>query len=288
MKHHYLLVAMSVLLSGCVSKAVTYNEQWSKAKNLTNTAGLTRQMHDQQLPGTAYDKEGKLLDYKLGSISHPAYGGASGVTGINIAPYGAFETFYWGWGVPGASHRRNHRFFAWMPETKASDAEDARQIMEDMVTKTAISILKEMHYKLQLAKKPYIHLGIPFKQWYLEGSDMQCTFKDMNCILSLYIPEPVGPVITPAFSFYATAGQNAWLFDLADEYRYPRVAITQGDGLKSVAENVFYQKLSARLPGWAYLYLAPDQVGVGENNKTISYPYVLEKGKPLLFLRPVK
>ncbi|MDD7805500.1 MAG: hypothetical protein PUP46_08075 [Endozoicomonas sp. (ex Botrylloides leachii)] len=288
MKHHYLLIGITLLLSGCISKAVKYNEQWSKAKNLTNTAGMAQQMQDQQLPSTAYNKNGQLLDYKLGSISHPAYGKSSGVTGINVMPYGAFETFYWGWSVPGASHRHNHRLFAWMPENKAADIEQARQTMESMVAKTATTILKEMQYKVQLIKKPYIHLGIPFKQWYIQGNDMQCTFKDMNCVLSIYIPEPVGPVITPAFAFYATAGQNAWLFHIADEYRYPRVAITQGDGLKSIPENVFYQKLSARLPGWAYLYLAPDEVGVGENNKTISYPYVLEKGKPLLFLRPVR
>ena len=288
MRYNFLLIAATLLLSGCISKAVKYNDQWSKAKNLTHTAGMTRQMPDQQLPATAYSKAGQLLDYELGSISHPAYGGASGVTGLHIAPYGAFETFYWGWGMPGASHRRDHRLFAWMPENKAADKEQARQMMENMMTKAATDILAEMQYKLQLVKKPYIHLGIPFKQWYIEGGDQRCTFKAMNCILSLYIPEPVGPVITPAFSFYATAGQNAWLFHLADEYRYPRIAISQGDGLRSVPENVFYQKLSARLPGWVYLYLAPDEVGVGEDNRTISYPYVLEKGKPLLFIRPVK
>ena len=288
MKNQYLLVVMTILLSGCVSKAVKYNDQWSKAKNLTTTAGMTRQIHDQQLPTNAYNKEGKLLDYKLSSISHPAYGGASGVSGINIPPYGAFENFYWGWGVPGASHRKNHRLFAWMPESKAKDEMHARQVLESMIVKASTMILKEMQYKFQAVKTPYVHLGIAFQQWYLERSDSECSFKQMNCMLSIYIPEPIGPVITPAFSFYATAGQNAWLFHIADEYRYPRVALSQADGLKTIEENVFYQKLSARLPGWAYLYLAPEGVGIGEDNKTIGYPYLLEKGKPLLFIRPVK
>ncbi len=288
MKTGYILVAITVLLSGCVSKSIKYNDQWSKAKNLTTSAGMSRQIHDQQLPAMAYNKEGKLLDYKLGGITHPAYGSSSGVAGVTVAPYGAFENFYWGWSVPGASHRRNHRIFAWMPENKAKDAMHARQVFETMVMKSSLTIIQEMQYKIQPVKTPYSHLGISFRQWYLEREDSECSFKQMNCMLSIYVPEPMGPVITPAFSFYATAGQNAWLFHIADEFRYPRVAISQGDGLETIEENVFYQKLSARLPGWAYLYLAPNEVGIGEDNRTIGYPYVLEKGKPLLFVRPVK
>ncbi|WP_330924849.1 hypothetical protein [Candidatus Sororendozoicomonas aggregata] len=288
MNKHFLLTATAIFLSGCVSKSVHYNEAWSKAKNLTNTAGMSFQIHDQQLPETAYNKEGQLMDYKLSGISHPAYGGASGIAGVSIAPYGAYESFYWGWGVPGASHRKHHRLFAWMPENQAMDEMHARQVLENLVVKMSTMVLQEMQYQLQPVKTPFIHMGLPFQQWYLERSDGQCSFEQMNCMLSVYIPEPIGPVITPPFSYYATAGQNAWLFHVADEQRYPRVALTQGDGLKSMEENVFYQKLSARMPGWAYLYLAPAEVGIGDKNKTIGYPYLLEKGKPLLFVRPVR
>ena len=288
MKSQYLMVTMAILLSGCVSKAIKYNSQWSKAKNLTNTAGMSRQIHDQQLNNNAYNKEGKLLDYKLNSIKHPAYGANSGVTSTDIPPYGAFKNFYWGWGIPGASHRKDHRLFAWMPENKAKDAQHARQVFENMIAKSATTILMEMQYKLQPLKEPYTYLGVNFRQWYLERDDSECSFKKLNCVLSIYIPEPIGPVITPAFSFYATANQNAWLFHIADEYRYPRVSLDQGHGLNSIKENVFYQKLSARLPGWSYLYMAPNGVSIGKDNKTIPYPYLLEKGKPLLFVRPVK
>ncbi|WP_263080558.1 hypothetical protein [Endozoicomonas sp. Mp262] len=287
MKTLYLLLAIT-LVSGCASKSSKYNSQWSKAKNLTAAAGLVRQMHDQQLPAMAYNKDGKLLDYKLGSITHPAYGSSSGVTGVSIAPYGAFENFYWGWSVPGASHRSTHRVFAWMPENKAKEAAHARQVFENMMARSSLNVIQEMQYKVQAIKAPYVHLGVAFRQWYLERADGECSFEKMNCVLSIYIPEPMGPVITPAFSHYATAGHGAWLFHLADEFRYPRVAISQGNGLESIEENVFYQKLSARLPGWVYLYMAPDEVGVGEDNRTIGYPYVLEKGKPLLYVRPVK
>lgn len=287
MKTLYILLA-SALVTGCVSKSTQYNSQWSKARNLTASAGMNRQMHDQQLPATAYSKEGQLLDYKLGSITHPAYGSASGVSGVAIAPYGAFKRFYWGWSIPGASHRNTHRLFAWMPKNKAPDAQAARQSFETLLTRAATAVLEDMQYQLQPVKTPYTHLGVPFRQWYLERAGSLCSFEQMNCVLSIYIPEPAGPVITPAFAFYATAGQKAWLFHLADEARYPRVTLSQGDGLKTMEEHVFYQKLSARLPGWAYLYMAPNQVAVGENNRTIDYPYILEKGKPLLFIRPVK
>ncbi|MDP0588638.1 MAG: hypothetical protein QS748_05355 [Candidatus Endonucleobacter bathymodioli] len=288
MNKTYLLVVITLLLNGCVSKGTSYNDQWSKAKNLTVAGGMTRQVHDQQLAAGAYNKEGLLLDYKLNSLFHPAYGNFSGITGGSMAPSGAFKSFYWGWNIPGASHRSNHRLFAWMPKNNAKDKLHAKQLLEGMVAKSAVTVLEEMQFKLQPVKTPYVYLGTAFQQWYIEDSDGDCSFQRMNCMLSIYIPEPESSVVAPSFSFYATAVQDAWLFNISDQFNYPRIALSQGGPKKTIAENVFYQKLSVRLPGWTYLYMAPDRVAIGENNETISYPYILEKGKPLLFIRPVK
>lgn len=288
----YLLVVATVLMTGCAFKFHKtdsfYNEEWSKAKNMVHTAGMHKQVHDQQLPAGAYDKEGNLQDHKLGNISHPAYGSGSGIAGVNVQPYGAFERFYWGWSVPGASHYSAHRLFAWMPDEMAKDEGKAREKMEIMLSRASLAILEEMGYKNQAVKKPYELNGLHFKQWYLEQPGGTCSFARLNCILSIYVPEPVPVNQAPFFSYYSIAGQPSWFFASRDTDTYPRLAITQGEGLKSISENVFYQKLSARLPGWVYFYLAPDEVGTGDNNGTVAYPYVLEKGKPLLFIRPTR
>ena len=164
----------------------------------------------------------------------------------------------------------------------------AQEKMEAMLGRASLAILEEMGYKAQAIKKPYELNGLPFKQWYLEQTGGICNFARLNCVLSLYIPEPVAVSQAPFFSYYSIAGQPSWFFASEDNDTYPRLAITQGEGLESISENIFYQKLSARLPGWVYLYLAPDEVGTGDNNTTIAYPYVLEKGKPLLFIRPAR
>ena len=284
-----LLVVATILLAGCAFKFQNpksdYNDSWSKAKNIVHTAGMRYQIHDQQLPAGAY-KSGKLQDHKLGNISHPAYGSASGVVGVNVQPYGAFERFYWGWSVPGASHYSDHRLFAWMPDEMAQDEQKAREMLETMLGRASIAILEEMGYKSQPVKKPYELQGLKFKQWYLEQPDGTCRFARLNCVLSLYIPIPMPVNQAPYFSYYSVAGQPSWFFAAEDNNIFPRLSITQGGGMKSISENVFYQKLGARLPGWIYFYLAPDEVGTGNNNQTIAYPYVLEKGKPLLFIRP--
>ena len=289
MKIRYLLVVATILLAGCASQFRNsnspYNENWSKAKNIVHSAGMRHQLHDQQLPAGAY-KNGQLQDHKLGNISHPAYGSGSGMTGVHVQPYGAFERFYWGWSVPGASHCSNHRLFAWMPDEMAEDEIKAREILETMLGRASIVILEEMGYKSQPVKKPYELQGLTFKQWYLEQPNGTCNFARLNCVLSIYVPQPVAIRQSPFFSYYSTAGQPSWFFAAEDYDAFPRLSLTQGEGMKSISENVFYQKLSARLPGWIYLYLAPNEVGTGENNKTIAYPYVLEKGKPLLFIRP--
>ncbi|MGI9277773.1 MAG: hypothetical protein ACR2PT_23355 [Endozoicomonas sp.] len=291
----YLLGA-SLLIAGCsfdgpdygfeYENDGSYNEQWSKAKNLTYVAGMDRLVHDQQLPGAAYRQDGKLKEDKLGNILHAAHGSASGMTGVNVKPHGPFEDFYWGWTVPGSSHYGDHRLFAWMPDEMAQDSLQARKILERILSRSSLAILEEMHYKYKPVQAPYVHEGVRFQQWYLQDAGGECSFTNMNCVLSLYIPEPVETEQAPYFSYFSTAGQPAWFFPADDPDRFPRLSINQGDGLESVAENVFYQKLSARLPGWIYLYFAPDEVGMGENNQTIAYPYLLEKGKPLLFVRP--
>ncbi len=286
--------AAALLIAGCAlnmpgkNHKGAYNEKWSKAKNLTYAGGMRKQVHDQQLPAGAYNKEGKLQDYKLGNVSHPAYGAASGVVGVNVKPYGAFEHFYWGWTVPGASHYDHHRVFAWMPIAMAKDEIEARETLELMLTRSALTILNDMNYKYKPVKTPYQHNGLAFKQWYLEQTGANCSFARMNCVLSLYVPVPRPVDRAPFYSYFSMAGEPSWYFSAMDDDSFPRLSITEGEGLQSISENVFYQKLSARLPGWVYFYMAPNEVGIGDDNKTIAYPYLLEKGKPLLFIRPNK
>ena len=284
-----LILVFTFVLAGCANKdKIPYNEQWSKAKNLSNAAGLSYKIFDQQLPESAYTEEGNLQDYKLNHMSHPAHGSASGMAGLSADPHGPFEKFYWGWTIPGISHHREHKLFAWMPQKMAETAVTAQSTMESMLSRASLAILDEMGFKYEPAKTAYEHAGVPFKQWYLGQEGNHCSLEQKNCILSLYLPEPMGPERAPSFSFYSVASESAWLFSASSEEAYPRLVISEGGGRESISENIFYQKLSARLPGWVYFYMAPNEVGIGDDNRTVAYPYLLEKGRPLLYVRPVK
>lgn len=283
-----LSLVSTFLLTGCMAGYnEPYKNQWSKAKNLANAAGMEEKLHDQELSDSAYDQEGKLLDYQLSGIFHPAYGNPNPITGTDSPPYGPFEHFYWGWTIPGVSHHSEHRVFAWMPVNMAPDSGSAQQIMETMLSRASLSILQEMNYNYQAVDKTFVHEGKQFKQWYLEHPDGSCSWQKMNCVLSLYVTQPKGPYRAPRFAFHNIAGETSWFFPAKDHSAYPRLILAEGDGTKSISASTFYQKLSARLPGWTYFYIAPNQAGTGENNLTVPYPYVLEKGQPLLFIRPV-
>ena len=283
-----LTLILVTALAGCASKdEIPYNEQWSKAKNLTNATGMSQKIYDQQLPPPAYTGEGVLLDYKLDNISHPAYGRASGIVGLSVNPYGPYKKFYWGWTIPGISHHREHKIFAWMPKKMASSKANAQSVMTTMLIRSSLAILDEMGYQHEPANTMYEHEGIPFRQWYIGQKGNHCGLKKMNCVLSLYIPEPDDLERAPSFSFYSIANEQTWFFSAEDEDKYPRLVLAEAEGRESISENVFYQKLSARLPGWVYFYMAPNEVGIGMDNRTVAYPYLLEKGKPLLFVRPV-
>ncbi len=284
-----LILLTPLLLAGCLAGYnKPYESEWSKAKNLATAGGMGGKLYDQELPDTAYDNEGNLLDYKLNSIFHPAYGSISGFAGVTINPYGPFENFYWGWTIPGVSHHSQHRLFAWMPLDMASDSLNARAVMETMMIRTSLDILDELKYQIQEIPNPFIHEGQQFRQWYLEHADNNCSLEEMNCVLSLYIPEPKGPYKAPRFAYHNIAAEQSWFFSAGNNSVFPRLILAEGDGTKGISANQFYQKLSVRLPGWAYFYIAPNEAGIGEENRTIPYAYVLEKGKPLLFIRPVK
>ena len=258
MESRILMVVACLILTACAGRTdIPYNESWSKAKNLTHASGLDSQIYDQQLPASAYSEDKKLFDYKLANIHHPAYGSSSGVAGVNVLPYGPFENFYWGWTIPGASHHNEHRIFAWMPKAMADDEQAAQETLEKLLSRASHAILDEMGFKYTPTKIKFKHEGVAFQQWYLGQEDGDCSLTAMNCVLSLYIPPAMGRTKAPGFSFYSVASEVVWFFDAEDDGQYPRLVLAESGGRKSIRANVFYQKLSARLPGWVYFYMAP-------------------------------
>lgn len=62
-----------------------------------------------------------------------------------------------------------------------------------------------------------------------------------------------------------------------------QVISPKDSGLK---ENLLYTKISENLPEWMYVYLAPNTVSLGEGEKKIGFPYVLNQGEAHFFIYP--
>lgn len=290
-----LLSVLALLwLTGCAPMKVgSLDERWSKARNLTMAAGMGDELTDHRLAEEAYDSDGNLLDYQLDRLALPAYGSSSGVAGLKVMPHGPFQNFYSGWALPGNNHLQEHHFFAWMPLTELNKPVDTgpettpRERLEALIIEHSMASLRDMSYKARPFSARHQLNGIDVRQWYLSDEDSGCDVSAQNCVLTVYVPPHIKEMVAPAYTHHTIAGKEALLFSAhGDDEAFPRIIITQAGGIRTISEHVFYQKLSARMPGWFYLYLAPDEVGIADNNKTIGYPYVLEKGRPLLFVSP--
>jgi hypothetical protein len=94
----------------------------------------------------------------------------------------------------------------------------------------------------------------------------------------------IAPRTGTAPNFVSGAQGAAYAFTSGHETQYNYVNV--GNGAASHApQQAIYAAISKQLPAWAYLYLAPKAVKL-ENGDKVAFPYLLEQGKPELFVYP--
>jgi hypothetical protein len=158
-----------------------------------------------------------------------------------------------------------HRVFAWMPKSEAATPADANRRLKELLV-AAVSAAYPDYRVADVSRKP---AGLT-----VDLTGPQCA----PCKFG--VGEIVDPkeVVAPAFA----GGHESYTWPNSDWKR--RAFWWNPAGEKSVrVEGItrsldFYQRVSAQLPAWVFLYIAPTQ-GV------TSMPVILNQGRAHLFVR---
>jgi hypothetical protein len=117
-------------------------------------------------------------------------------------------------------------------------------------------------------------------EWDCPTWDGKSKVSDM-CSVKVKIIEPRTGT---APNFVSGVQGTAYAFTSGHETQYNYVIVSNG-ATSHAPQQAIYAAISKQLPAWAYLYLAPKSVNL-ENGDKVAFPYLLEQGKPELFVYP--
>lgn len=276
-------VALAVAaLSGCASTSsyepTAYKTNHSRAYNIAEAGGLVTGIQDASVPR---DKLERLTDTKTFGAAYVLSGYMSPQLGMTDWQGGVVNLVNW---VSGPKqHGARNSLIAWMPANEAVSPADAQGKLLSHVKVSIESALTDLGADFTLL---YDQDGELTYQFYKSEWDCptwvngKSKVSDM-CSVKVKITEPRTGT---APSFVSGAQGAAYAFTSGHETQYNYVNV--GNGAASHApQQAIYAAISKQLPAWAYLYLAPKAVKL-ENGDKVAFPYLLEQGKPELFVYP--
>jgi len=198
---------------------------------------------------------------------------------------------------------RTSKILVWMPRAEAETAEDAWRKIDDLMQRELGAVLAGTllapGYRLEKESKPVTSYRpgstlapTPYRSdevtWRVRGGE--CDDPKVQCRYRITVPVPpverTAPAVLggyPAWSFVRTQGMAGVASSFVDRrggHVAPRPVFPDLEVLR---------KLSARLPGWAAIYVAPHTASYldEETGKPalLPYPVVLRAGEPLYFVR---
>ena len=101
------------------------------------------------------------------------------------------------------------------------------------------------------------------------------------CSIKVRIVEPNRDKVP---TFITGSQRDAYAFTSGHDSEFNYINVMNG-AASHAPEQAVYSKISEKLPAWVFLYLAPQQVKMNNSDKIV-FPYLLEQGKPELFVSP--
>ena len=276
-------VALAVAaLSGCASTSsyepTAYKTNHSRAYNIAEAGGLVTGIQDASVP---LDKLERLTDTKTFGAAYVLSGYTSPQLGMTNWQGGLVNLVNWVIGPK--QHGARNSLIAWVPAKEAVSPADAQGKLLSHVKVSIESALTGLGADFTLLYDQDGELTYHFykSEWdcstWVNGKSK---VSDM-CSVKVKIIEPRTGT---APNFVSGAQGAAYAFTSGHETQYNYVNVSNG-AASHAPQQTIYAAISKQLPAWAYLYLAPNSVKL-ENGDKVAFPYLLEQGKPELFVYP--
>ncbi|MBW3762671.1 hypothetical protein GL272_19795 [Aeromonas veronii] len=271
-------------LVGCAStnggySAPKFKAEHSRAYNIAEAGGLKTGIQDASVPR---DQLERLTDtksfgaaYVLSGYVAPSLAGLSNWQGglVNLA----------NWAIGPKQHGSRNSVIAWMPASEAASSADAQAKFISHVKFSVESSLTDLGAEFTLLYDKDGNLTYQFykNEWGCPTwTNGKSKVSDM-CSIKVRIAEPLRGA---APTFVAGVQGDAYAFTSGHDTQFNFINVTNGTGAHA-PEQAVYAKISQHLPTWSFIYLAPNKVTL-ENGDKVKFPYLLEKGKPELFVYP--
>ncbi|MBJ7556980.1 hypothetical protein [Marinomonas spartinae] len=282
MKKALITTVAVAALSGCASTSsyepTAYKTNHSRAYNIAEAGGLVTGIQDASVPR---DKLERITDTKTFGAAYVLSGYISPQLGMTDWQGGLVNLANWAIGPK--QHGARNSLIAWMPANEAVSPADAQGKLLSHVKVSIESALTDLGADFTLLYDQDGELTYQFykSEWdcptWVDGKSK---FRDM-CVIDVKIVEPRAGT---APDFVSGAQGAAYAFTSGHESQYNYVKVSNG-AASHAPQQAIYADISKQLPAWAYIYLAPKTVKL-ENGDKVAFPYLLEQGKPELFVYP--
>lgn len=273
------LLATSSLF-GCASTSTTptaYMENHSEAYNIAHAGGLITDIQDTKVPA---DKLGSITEsmLKVGFVGAGYVNPQLGMTNWQTAGIHLLGEM-----LEPDSHGARNSLMAWMPLSEASSTEDAQNQLLSHVKVSIAAAMDEVgaSYETIFDKDGKLVIQFIKNEWncpeYVSGK----TKLDDLCRVRAHVFEP-RQAAAPAF--IAGAQEQRYIFSSGHGRKYQRLNLLVSDD-SNVPEDEVYATISKHLPSWTYLYLAPGNVSM-DDDQVIDFPYILNNGEAKVFVIP--
>lgn len=285
-----LVTALCLSVSACATAPAPYQgpSHESRALSVVTAVDLVGLKDAKQSQGASVSSPGSTLPGAaftggLNSLSAPP-----GFSSLGAGLMGFASAFFSGPGPEAAAS--TSRVIAWMPLSEAETPDAAIGKLDQMVQARFAEVLSRVDlgegYSAQTAEKDtggYRRTTVMVKGGECDEPKVRCAYGLTS------LPRPVQG-FAPAF----LGGYPAWSYTRTSGIPILEPSFRDHRSWRASFRATFpdlevYRRLSAALPDWVYLYLAPQRVSYWNEQQQrlqfLPYPVVLNRGEALFFVR---
>ena len=282
MKQTYAYISLVILLvaltlGGCAApKPYVSNPKVSEAQNIIRAAGAAH-----NLDVVAPDN-GSSASTVAGAVAHSLSHGGSLLTSPGLRGGADLLASL----VLGSKDPETHsQIIAWMPKEMASSALDAKEKLSAIISEAMWKGLNDTPFPNPFTPAPTKDLNT----FFVDGPGCVNKRGGTPCVYDYLLTDPK---ILPSPAFLGGSDSWAWTMDDNGGRSHLSPSTFTGDTKPHFPDYQVYKKMSANLPEWVFIYLAPSygswRVSVERQDGTFGYlsmPVVLNQGKTLYFLK---